>query len=132
MSRPRGFTLMEVLVALAVVALALGALVKAGGATAAHLAHLQEKTWAQWIAADRLTELRLERAWPAVGSRRERVERHGLEWVRVETVQSTPVETMRRIEIAVFPADGDEDHPLVTLVGFLPDPKLLRVDGPQV
>jgi general secretion pathway protein I len=57
--RSRGFTLVEVLVALMVVAIGLAALMTAVSATARTSGHLRDKTLAQWIALNRLTEVRL-------------------------------------------------------------------------
>ena len=57
--RSRGFTLVEVLVALMVVAIGLAALMSAVSATARTSGHLRDKTLAQWIALNRLTEVRL-------------------------------------------------------------------------
>lgn len=60
----RGFTLVEVLVALAVVALALGAGMKAAGALTDNAQRLGDVMVAQWCADNRLTELRLTHAFP--------------------------------------------------------------------
>ena len=57
--RSRGFTLVEVLVALMIVAIGLAALMTAVSATARTSGHLRDKTLAQWIALNRLTEVRL-------------------------------------------------------------------------
>ena len=57
--RSRGFTLVEVLVALMIVAIGLAALMTAVSATARTSGYLRDKTLAQWIALNRLTEVRL-------------------------------------------------------------------------
>ncbi|HEX3140845.1 MAG TPA: type II secretion system minor pseudopilin GspI, partial [Rhizobacter sp.] len=55
----RGFTLIEVMVALAIVAVTLGAGIKAAGALADNAQRITEVTSAQWCADNELTELRL-------------------------------------------------------------------------
>ncbi len=57
--RNRGFTLVEVLVALMIVAIGLAALMTAVSSTARTSGYLRDKTLAQWIALNRLTEVRL-------------------------------------------------------------------------
>ena len=57
--RRRGFTLVEVLVALVVVAIGLAALMVAVSGTARTSGYLRDKTLAQWIALNRLTQVRL-------------------------------------------------------------------------
>lgn len=123
----RGFTLLEVLVALAVVALALTAMIKSSGDVTANIAYLQEKTRAHWIAMDRLTELRVAREWPSTGTERDEVDMYGIEWTWIQDVQETSVEDMRRVDVSVFPTEeGDEDSPPATMTGFLIAPKYLQ------
>ena len=59
MNSPRGFTLIEVLVALVIVAISLAAGVKAAGALTQNAARLQTVSAAQWCAENQLSELRL-------------------------------------------------------------------------
>ena len=62
--RPRGFTLIEVLVALVIVAIALGAGIKAAGALTDNAERLARVTAGQWCAENRLTALRLAKQFP--------------------------------------------------------------------
>lgn len=64
MSRQQGMTLMEVLVALTVFALAGVAVLQTTSKQAASLSRLEEKTFAGWIAENQQVRLRLEQQWP--------------------------------------------------------------------
>lgn len=113
----RGFTLLEVLVALAVLALALGTLIQAGSRQAASLDHLRAHTFAQWVAADRIAEVRLETPWPETGTRRGSTHLGRLEWHWTLEVEGTEDPEMRRMQVTVR-ADPDDPDPVATLVGY--------------
>ncbi|MEK6749493.1 MAG: type II secretion system minor pseudopilin GspI [Pseudomonadota bacterium] len=57
--KTRGFTLIEVLVALAVLAIALGAIIRSVGQTVSNLAYIRDKTFANWVAMNRLAEIQV-------------------------------------------------------------------------
>jgi len=118
----RGFTLLEVLVALAVLAIAMAALIKGGADNARGAAYLRDKTLAQWVAMNVVAEQRLAGGWPAPGKQRgsEEMARH--EWFWELTVAETFDEDMRRLEVAVRGEEKKEAGTLVTLVAFLPRP----------
>lgn len=125
--RRAGFTLLEVLVALAVVALSLTAMIKSSGDATSNIAYLQEKTRAHWIAMDRISELRVAREWPSTGTERDEVEMYGVDWTWIQEVSETTVEDMRRVDVSVFLTEyGDEDYPLATMTGFLINPRFLQ------
>jgi general secretion pathway protein I len=120
LSRARGFTLIEVLVALTVLAVALGALVKAGSGHAANAAYLRDKVFAHWVAVNAITELQLEADWPAPGERSGNAELGGREWRWRGRVEETFDADVRRVTVSVGDAGGRRDASLVTRVGFLP------------
>ena len=64
---PHGFTLIEILVAVTVLAVAMGAIISGMARFAANAGYLREKTVALWVAHNRLTEIELEPSWPSVG-----------------------------------------------------------------
>jgi len=122
MSRVRGFTLLEVLIALVVVALALLALTRTAGGQVQAFAALRERTLAGWVAANVLSETRLATPLPPTGRRDGRVRFADRDWRWTVDVQSTENTRIRRLDIAVFA--GDEKQSLATLVGFGSDQPL--------
>jgi general secretion pathway protein I len=98
-----GFTLIEIVVAVAVLAFALGALITGMGRYAGNAATLREKTVALWVAHNRLTEIGLEAAWPDLGASDGVVEMAGLEWRWDVAVVETPDPRVRRVDITVQP-----------------------------
>lgn len=126
--RQRGFTLAEVLVATAVVALAMGALLKGGGDAAAVSNGLRDRTYAQWVAANRLAELQLQADWPSLGDQRGSDDLAGREWFWEQTVSRFEVDDIRRVEIAVLAAEGSE-HALARLSALIGNPSLRISSG---
>lgn len=111
----RGFTLIEVLVALTIAAVALIASVRATGALTRGSSELKARTLAEWSAENRLAEIRVQRLWPNVGNRNYDCSQAGVVLQCRERVLSTPNRFFRRIEINVHQADG---HRLAQLSGF--------------
>jgi general secretion pathway protein I len=113
---PRAFSLLEVLIALAVLALVMAALLRALGSEAAGLAERRERLFAQWVAADVLAEARLAGV-PPVGRRSGRSEQGGLAFAWTLEVQPSGVAGLRRMQVAVRREDAP-DAPVLTLDGF--------------
>ncbi|MDH4275096.1 MAG: type II secretion system minor pseudopilin GspI [Gammaproteobacteria bacterium] len=63
--RPHGFTLIEVLVALAVIAIAMGAIIRSVGQTVQNIAYIRDKTFAHWVAMNRLAEIQVLGLFPS-------------------------------------------------------------------
>ncbi len=120
--RGKGFTLLEVLVALAVLAFAMAALIKTGAENARSAAYLRDKTLGQWVAMNVIAEQRLEAAWPATGTKHGSEEMALHEWFWELRVAETFDEDVRRLEVAVRATDDKQQGPLVTLVAFLSRP----------
>lgn len=120
--RSSGFTLVEVLVALMVAAIALGAVLATVSSVARNGVTLRDKTFAQWVAMNRLAELRAVNAWPKVGQSSGRDEMGGQEWAWVTNVSETEVAAVRRLEVMVRFPEQPENRNVATLIGFLPRP----------
>jgi general secretion pathway protein I len=113
-----GFTLIEVLAALVIVALGMMAVIQAVSQTASNSAYLRDKTIAHWVALNRVTEVRLEQSAPKVDKTSDEAEMAGRKWRWTMTVTQTPVETMRRIDVSVRPAEAKEGSSMAFVTGF--------------
>jgi general secretion pathway protein I len=113
----RGFTLLEVLVALAIIAIALTAAVRASGVSLDSSAQVRERMFATWIAQNRLAELTARRAFPDLGRHNGEATQAGRKFTWEEIVGPTPNDNFRRVEIQVHAAG--QDHVAATLVGYL-------------
>jgi len=120
----RGFTLLEVLVALVIVGLGMTAVFSQISQSLTATARLRDKTLATWIGTDRITELRLAGEFPDVGDRSDEIEMAGVRWsYRIKT-SDVGVEDFRRVDVTVAFAD-QPDRQLVEVSGFV-----RRLDGP--
>ena len=113
----RGFTLIEVLVALAIVALTLGAGLRAAGALVDNTQRLADVTAAQWCADNQLSALRLTRAFPGVGDADFSCEQAGRTYRGVLRTRPTPNPSFRRVDAVIEDARGVTLWTLSTVVG---------------
>jgi len=123
LSGQRGFTLMEILVALAIIAIVLGALVQTAGSSASNAGRLRDKTVAQWVASNRLAELQVSGTFPETGSRTGEAEMLGQVWYWKTHVQKVEDEDLRRVDVEIRKS-ADGKNPIVTVAGFVNHPKL--------
>ena len=114
----RGFTLLETLVALAILAISLAAVLRAAGAETRHVEELRSRTLASWVAQNRLALHAARGDWITVGIQNGEDTQAGIRLLWKEEIIATPNPAFRRIEVTVFEPE-DEKHVLRKLVGFL-------------
>jgi len=117
LNRGGGFTLLEVLVALVVVAVAVAALAHTGARALNGQSRLEQQTVALWVADNALAELRLETAVPA-GRRRGTTTMAGRAWEWELFVQPAPGGELLRADVLVY-AGHRSDAPVLQHTGFL-------------
>jgi len=99
--RIRGFTLIEVVIALAIAAVSLAAVTAAISQMVDAANGVQERTYASWIAQNRIAEMRLANVVPEVDTTRGELTYAGLDWEWRATVSETGVENLYRVDIDV-------------------------------
>jgi len=113
-----GFTLLESLVALAILAIALSAVLRVAGAETRHTEDLRIRLLADWVAQNRLALHTAQGDWLAVGTQKGEDTQAGIVLQWREEITVTPNPAFRRIEVSVFTAE-DPEHVLRKLTGFL-------------
>jgi len=116
-----GFTLVEVLVALAIVAIALMAALRAAGQATNAAGELRLRLLAGWVAENRLAEHHARGDWPALGIGRGAQGQGGVEFAWREEVIATPNPAFRRVDVIVS-VPAEESHALARLTGFVVHP----------
>jgi len=121
-SRTKGFTLIEVLVALAVVAIGMAAVLEAMTSSANTAMYLQSKTFAEWVALNRIETVRLSGSVPTAGTSNDDIEYAGRDWQWQQKVTNERVPGVVQIEVDVKPADstaGEDRGWYASVVGFM-------------
>jgi general secretion pathway protein I len=106
-SRPAGFTLLEVLVALAIVVVALGAALRATGSLTQNSDGLRSAMMATWSAENQLVQIRLNKEYPAIGKTSFACPQDDFKFICEQQVITSPNPRLRRVEVSVF----DERQP---------------------
>lgn len=116
-----GFTLLEAMIALAIVALGMMAVNTQLNRYVMSAIYIEQKTLASWIASNILTELSVAPQWPEVGDTTGEVEFAQRQWIWRAEVSATPIENLRRVDVAVFLED-DPEIQIHTMSAFLEPP----------
>lgn len=117
-----GFTLLEIMVALAVLALAMSAVIKAAADYTDNQSYLRDRTMTAWVARNVLVQHQLENQWPRVGERKGTLLMGRREWQWLANISQTDEEKLRRIDVEVRALDDDDEDPITVLSGFLKQP----------
>ena len=116
-SRRRGFTLLEVMIALLVITLGLGAVMATTGEAGWKSARLRETTIANWVAYNEIALYRASRTWNKVARLSGETEMANAEWVWRMQVKETDDPSLRRLEVEVSLKGDDAVKARVT--GFV-------------
>ncbi len=122
--RARGFTLIEVMVALMIVAVALPAMLILVMAQLDGAASMREKTFAYWIADNELTRIRLRQQYFPNESLSEQesgvIEMNGVRWRWELRTEATEMENFYRLDMSVNRVEGGSNtQPLALISGFI-------------
>lgn len=116
-SSTKGFTLLEIMVALAVFSLCAATALKYTATQHHYLTLLSAKTSALWIAENQLELLKLEGEWPQIGAKQKTIRSHGQIWNADITVENTPHPYLRKIIISIS-KQGDKSS-IFSITTFL-------------
>lgn len=116
-----GFTLLETLVALAIVALGMMAVHTQLNRYAVGAAFVETKVLASWIASNRIAELSVAPQWPPLGETEDVLEYARRTWIWRTRISETAVESLRRVDVSVTLEDRPEEV-LHTVSGLLEPP----------
>ena len=116
----RGFTLIEVLVALAIVTIGMAAVLEALTSSARATLYLRHKTFAEWVALNQVERARLSGLFPRVGTSTGKVEFAKRKWRWRQKVVDTPIPGVRRIVVSTRPVqDGHAHEWYATVTGYM-------------
>ncbi|MDJ0700534.1 MAG: type II secretion system minor pseudopilin GspI [Woeseiaceae bacterium] len=117
-----GFTLIEVLVALAIVSISLLSVAAAMNQMIDAANSLRDRTYADWIAQNKIVEIRLSGVEPEAGSSSGEIEYASVDWSWRSVISETGVEDLYRVDVSVSLAGTDYD--LRTVTGFVGPPTI--------
>lgn len=122
-SAAAGFTLIEVLVALAIVTVGMAALLSSLSSSADSISYLRDKTFAEWVALNRIEEVRLAFQRPTKGKSEGEAEMAGRRWKWSQEVLETEIKGVLRVDVSARPVDapgGDKAY-FTTVSGIVGD-----------
>jgi len=117
-----GFTLIEVMLAMAVFSIAGVALLGVADNNYRHISHLEEQMFANWVASNQLVETSLDKTWPPRNNRKGKVEMAGRTWHWQQKVVKTANKEMRALTMEVR-LDEDEELVITSLTTYLAQDK---------
>lgn len=121
----RGFTLIEVMVALTIIAISLASLIKASGGHTRSAGYLKNKTLAHYVAINEITQMQIDKAWPDLGETDGSTELGGIEWSWKREVKKTgdASDSIRGLKFTIY-SDEDETRSFAQVQAFISNPAL--------
>ena len=111
----KAFTLLEVLIAMVIFGTTVTFLLRSiNDQQRVHL-DIEVKTFAHWVALNKMAETKIEKQWPNIGVTRGDVEMHNHQWYWLQTVSKTTEKELRKVEIEVRLNENDELKVIRTL-----------------
>lgn len=121
--RAQGFTLIEVLVAMTILAVGVSALVMSAASATSRADNLRNREIARWVASNTLAEWQAVAGWPDIGTTNTEQRMARRTWYVRTRTQKVADDDLRRIDIEVR-AERDTDSYLYTVTGFVGNPEL--------
>ena len=134
----QAFTLLEVLVALAVASIGLAAVIKVAGGNAYNAQYLQERTLAQWVAMNQLAVVQGLNQLPDKGTTSGKDEIGGRTWYWQQEVKDAPINfvrkelaqlqtylrtNLRQVEVRVYAEENHAENTLASVTTFIGQPQ---------
>lgn len=118
-----GFTLIEVMVALTIIAISLGALISSSGSQASSASYLKQKTLAHWVALNELAQLNIDNIFPSPGEKKgsTSMANHDWYWIR-KTTKLAESNNRREVVFTVY-IDKNYQENLTSLTGYVHAPE---------
>lgn len=114
-----GFTLLEVIIAMAILAIAMSAIISAVSRNVNNVNYLQDKTLAHWVAMNKVAEIQVSKEWPQVGLKKGTAPMANHEWYWEVAVANTEDKDVKRIDVKVFAEQGKKES-LALIVAYVP------------
>jgi len=114
----KGFTLLEVLIAMAIFGMAAVGLISNITQYQSTQLTASQRTVAHWVAMNKLAETRLEKDWPNVGTTRGSSEMANRTWYWIQTVSKTTEKDLRQVEVEIR-LEEDDELKTTSFIGFI-------------
>jgi len=114
----QAFTLIEIMVALAIIAISLGAIIENTTASSRNALYLRDKTVAGWVAMNEISRQRASRDWGNSTSRKGEVDMAGRTWLWKMAIKKTDNTNIRELLVDVY-VEGQENQALASMTGYM-------------